>query len=50
MSSMVGAGTAALVGCAMKPKSGGFIARGEIRALLLHLGHNMWNDYLPAHL
>ena len=38
---------AAMAGCATRPAPAGFAASGEIRALLLHLGHNMWNDYLP---
>ena len=44
---MICAGTAVVAGCATKSRPGGFAAKGEIRALLLHLGHNMWNDYLP---
>ena len=40
-------GAAVVAGCATPPKVGAFVAQGEIHALLLHLGHNMWNDYLP---
>ena len=47
ISGLICTGTVAAAGCAMSPKPGVFVASGEIRALLLHLGHNMWNDYLP---
>jgi len=40
-------GLAAGAGCMGAPRAGGFVAQGDIRAFLLHLGHNMWNDYLP---
>jgi len=45
ISNMVG--VAAVAGCATRHRPERFVANGEIRALLLHLGHNMWNDYLP---
>ena len=47
ISGLICTGTMAAAGCAMSPKPSVFVANGEIRALLLHLGHNMWNDYLP---
>ena len=43
-----GAAAFAAAGCSSvggsKP---GFVATGEIKALLLHLGHNMWCDWFP---
>ena len=41
--------SAALVaaGIASKTSLAGFTAPGEIKALLLHLGHNMWCDWFP---
>ncbi len=43
-----GAAALAAAGCATTPATRGFTAKGEIRSLLLHLGHNMWCDWFPA--
>ena len=37
----------AAAGCAAKTSLASFAAPGEIRAFLLHLGHNMWCDWFP---
>ena len=37
----------AAAGCATKVPLARFVAPGEIKALLLHLGHNMWCDWVP---
>lgn len=38
----------AVLSAAALPMAGAFASRpDEIRAFLLHLGHNMWTDYLP---
>ena len=29
------------------PKVPGYVATGDIKALLLHHGHNMWCDWFP---
>ena len=42
-----GAAAMAAAGCATKTPLARYVAPGEIKALLLHLGHNMWCDYLP---
>ena len=43
-----GAVAAALAGCVTRPQASFLVATGEIKALLLHLGHNMWCDWFPA--
>ena len=42
-----GAAAMAAAGCATKVPLARFVAPGEIKALLLHLGHNMWCDWIP---
>ena len=43
-----GAAAMAAAGCASKGASfTGYVAPGEIKAFLLHLGHNMWCDWFP---
>ena len=37
----------AAAGCATQVPLARFVAPGEIKALLLHLGHNMWCDWVP---
>ena len=41
------AALAAAAGCASRTSLARFAAAGEIRAFLLHLGHNMWCDWFP---
>ena len=41
------AATALAAGCTTSPTLSRFVAPGEIKALLLHLGHNMWCDWFP---
>ena len=43
-----GAAALAASGCATKAPLARYVAPGEIKALLLHLGHNMWCDWFPA--
>jgi len=45
-----GAAAMAAAGCATKTPLARYVAPGEIKALLLHLGHNMWCDWFPADL
>ena len=40
--------TAGLVGCASSKAIPPWTGTGQIRAFLLHLGHNMWCDWYPA--
>lgn len=43
-----GAAAFAAAGCAATgSKVPGYVATGEIKAFLLHLGHNMWCDWFP---
>jgi len=42
-----GAAAVAAAGCATKQPLARYVAPGEIKALLLHLGHNMWCDWFP---
>ena len=42
-----GATALAATGCATRTPLTRYAAPGEIKAVLLHLGHNMWCDYLP---
>ena len=42
------AAVAAMAGCATWPQVPFLVATGEIRALLLHLGHNMWYEWFPS--
>ena len=44
---MGGAAAVAAAGCATKQPLARYVAPGEIKALLLHLGHNMWCDWFP---
>ncbi len=37
----------AAAGCATSGKLAGYTAPGEIKAVLFHLGHNMWCDWIP---
>ena len=47
--SFIGSAAAtAMAGCATRPHASFLVATGEIKALLLHLGHNMWCDWFPA--
>ena len=39
--------TAGLVGCASSKAIPPWTGTGQIRAFLLHLGHNMWCDWYP---
>ena len=41
------AAAAAAAGCTTKAPLARYVAPGEIRAVLLHLGHNMWCDWFP---
>ena len=43
-----GATALAASGCATRAPLARYVAPGEIKALLLHLGHNMWCDWFPA--
>ncbi len=44
---LAGAAALAAVGCTTGAKSLRLSAADEIKALLLHLGHNMWCDWFP---
>ncbi len=48
--SFLGGTLAAAAGCATGARPAPFTASGEIKALLLHLGHNMWCDWFPEDL
>lgn len=38
---------AGLAGCASRPSPGVHVGTDKIKAMLLHLGHNMWCEWLP---
>ena len=43
-----GAAAFAAAGCATKAPLARHVAPGDIKAVLFHLGHNMWCDWFPA--
>ena len=43
-----GAAAFAAAGCATKAPLARYVAPGDIKAVLFHLGHNMWCDWFPA--
>ena len=45
---MAGAAAFVAAGCSTSALSRNFEANGEMKAVLLHLGHNMWCDWFPS--